>query len=69
MLQILTRYEVAPEFLEVLFSFASGPHVAEAGNSNIAVVDLDGIKRRSMLHSLLVAGLTFIRHLLPIQVF
>jgi hypothetical protein len=50
MLQILTRYKVVPEFLEVLFSFGSDPHLAEAGNSNLAVVDLDGTKRMSIFN-------------------
>jgi hypothetical protein len=38
MLQILTRYQVVPEFLNVLFSFGTDPHVAESGNSNVAIV-------------------------------
>lgn len=51
MLQILTRYQVVPEFLEVLFSFGADPdvadpHVAESGNSNAAIVDApDGVQR------------------------
>jgi hypothetical protein len=50
MLQILTQYQVAPEFLEVLFSFGTDPNIAESGNSNVAVVDAaGGIQRRDPL--------------------
>ena len=36
MRKILTRYEVDPTFLPVLFSFGEMPHLAESGSSNIA---------------------------------
>ena len=48
MLQILTRYQVFPEFLEVLLSFGSIPHTTEAGNSNLAVVESDGGTKRRL---------------------
>ncbi|KAK3175305.1 hypothetical protein OEA41_002552 [Lepraria neglecta] len=34
MRKILTRYQVDPAFLPVLFSFGDGPHLAESGSSN-----------------------------------
>ena len=36
MRKILTRYQVDPAFLPVLFSFGEMPHLAESGSSNIA---------------------------------
>lgn len=36
MRKILTRYQVDPNFLSVLFSFGEIPHLAESGSSNIA---------------------------------
>ena len=36
MRKILTRYQVDPTFLPVLFSFGEVPHLAESGSSNMA---------------------------------
>ena len=36
MRKVLTRYQVDPTFLSVLFSFGEPPHLAESGSSNIA---------------------------------
>ena len=48
MRKILTRYQVDPAFLSVLFSFGELPHLAESGSSNIAsTVSSDG--SRSMV--------------------
>ena len=35
MRKLLTRYQVDPAFLRVLFSFGDGPNLAESGSSNI----------------------------------
>ena len=34
MRKVLTRYEVDPAFLSVLYSFGGAPHLAENGSSN-----------------------------------
>lgn len=34
MRKVLTRYQVDPAFLSVLYSFGDGPHLAENGSSN-----------------------------------
>ena len=36
MRKILTRYQVDPAFLRVLFSFGDGPHLAESGSNNLS---------------------------------
>lgn len=36
MRKVLTRYEVDPAFLSVLYSFGNGPHLAEYGSSNVS---------------------------------
>lgn len=36
MRKVLTRYQVDPNFLSVLFSFGEMPHLVESGSSNIA---------------------------------
>lgn len=48
MRKILTRYQVDPGFLPVLFSFGEEPHIAESGSNNITHrKDING--SRSML--------------------
>lgn len=48
MRKILTRYQVDPGFLPVLFSFGEEPHIAEGGSNNITHrKDING--SRSML--------------------
>ena len=39
MRKVLTRYQVDPTFLSVLFSFGEMPHLAESGSSNIASIE------------------------------
>ena len=47
MRKVLTRYQVDPTFLSVLFSFGATPHLAESGSSNIAsTVSSDGSQSR-----------------------
>ena len=36
MRKVLTRYKVDPAFLNVLYSFGDGPHLAENGSSNVS---------------------------------
>ena len=36
MRKVLTRYEVDPAFLSVLYSFGGAPHLAENGSSNVS---------------------------------
>lgn len=47
MRKVLTRYQVDPAFLLVLFSFGEVPHLAESGSSNIAsTVSPDGSRSK-----------------------
>ena len=47
MRKVLTRYQVDPSFLSVLFSFGATPNLAESGSSNIAsTVSNDGSQSR-----------------------
>ena len=49
MRKVLTRYEVDPAFLSVLFSFGQMPHLAESGSSNVAsTVASDGSQSKSL---------------------
>lgn len=46
MLKVLTRYQVVPEFLEILCSFSPDHHSTESGHSNVAVIEADdGVQR------------------------
>lgn len=48
MRKVLTRFEVDPAFLSVLFSFGEMPHLAESGSSNIAsTITTDGSRKIS----------------------
>lgn len=50
MRKVLTRFEVDPAFLSVLFSFGEMPHLAESGSSNIAsTITTDGSRSRVAL--------------------
>ena len=50
MRKVLTRFEVDPAFLSVLFSFGEMPHLAESGSSNIAsTITTDGSRSKVAL--------------------
>ena len=50
MRKLLTRYQVDPAFLSVLFSFGQMPHLAESGSSNVAsTVSSDGSQSKRRL--------------------
>lgn len=40
MRKVLTRYQIDPSFLSVLFSFGDEPHVSEGGDCNAVVKEL-----------------------------
>ncbi len=52
MRKVLTRYQVNPNFLCVLYSFGDGPHLSESGSSNASsqITD-DGSRSKTALTS------------------
>jgi hypothetical protein len=46
MRRILGRYEVAPEFMPIIFSFGENSGIAESGNSNLYLQPGPGKSKR-----------------------
>ena len=72
MRKVMTRYEVDPSFLSVLFSFGETPHLAESGSSNVASVenrDRTKIKKKnSRLEALCMYADEPTRNLVPVSI-
>ena len=52
MRKVLTRYQVDPNVLPVLYSFGDGPHLAESGSSNASSQAIDdGSRSKTALPS------------------
>lgn len=52
MRKALTRYQVDPTFLPVLYSFGDNPHLAESGSSNASSQTMDdGSRSKTALPS------------------